>query len=81
MLIKSGVGKIRIIDYDHISLSGLSQHASATRADVGASKVIALRKYFKTIAPWAEVDACVERLQDDSAEHLLSGTVLSPGLD
>ncbi|KAK3820308.1 MAG: hypothetical protein J3Q66DRAFT_439317 [Benniella sp.] len=73
MLIKSGVGKIRIIDYDHISLSGLSQHATATRADVGASKVIALRKYFRTIAPWAEVEACVERLQDDSAEHLLSG--------
>lgn len=73
MLVKSGVGKIRIIDYDHISLSGLNQHATATRADVDSSKVIAMKKYFRMIAPWVEVDACVERFQDDSAEHLLSG--------
>ncbi|KAI8349770.1 hypothetical protein B0O80DRAFT_389719 [Mortierella sp. GBAus27b] len=73
MLIKSGVGKIRIVDYDQISLSGLNQHATATRADLGTPKVIAMKKYFRMIAPWAEVDACDERFQEDCAEHLLSG--------
>ncbi|KAF9985726.1 hypothetical protein BGZ65_010039 [Modicella reniformis] len=73
MLIKSGVGKIRIIDYDQISLSGLNQHATATRADVGTPKVIAMKKYLRMIAPWAEVDICVERLYEDCVERLLSG--------
>ena len=75
MLIKSGVSKIRIIDFDQISLSGLNQLATATRADLGTPKAIAMKKYFRTIAPWAEVDARVERFQADSAEELLSGKV------
>ncbi|KAG0301749.1 hypothetical protein BGZ98_008072, partial [Dissophora globulifera] len=73
MLIKSGVGRIRIIDFDQITLSGLNQHATATRADVGTPKAVAMKKYFKTISPWVEVDVRVERLQGDSIERLLSG--------
>ncbi|KAG0254371.1 hypothetical protein BGZ95_006064, partial [Linnemannia exigua] len=73
MLIKSGVGKIRIIDFDQVSLSGLNQHATASRSDVGTPKAIAMKKAFRTIAPWAYVDARVERLQEDSAASLLSG--------
>ncbi|KAF9539790.1 hypothetical protein EC957_004957 [Mortierella hygrophila] len=73
MLIKSGVGKIRIIDYDQVSLPGLNQHATATRNDVGTPKAIAMKKAFRTIAPWVHVDAKVERLQEDSAAFLLSG--------
>lgn len=73
MLIKSGVGKIRIIDFDQITLSGLNQHATATRNDVGTPKAIAMKKAFRTIAPWVHVEAKVERLQEDSAAFLLSG--------
>ncbi|KAF9926866.1 hypothetical protein FBU30_003626 [Linnemannia zychae] len=73
MLIKSGVGKIRIIDYGQISLTGLNHHAAAARKDVGTPKAIAMKKAFRTIAPWVHVDARVERLQEDSAASLLSG--------
>ncbi|KAF9961232.1 hypothetical protein BGZ72_004373 [Mortierella alpina] len=73
MLIKSGVGKIRIIDFDNVSLSGLNQHATANRTDIGTPKAFAMKKAFRTIAPWVQVDARVERLQEDSAEELLSG--------
>ncbi|KAG0283729.1 hypothetical protein BGZ96_011885 [Linnemannia gamsii] len=73
MLIKSGIGKIRIIDFDQVSLSGLNQHATANRNDVGTPKAIAMKKAFRTIAPWVHVDAKVERLQEDSAAYLLSG--------
>ncbi|KAF8925440.1 hypothetical protein EDD21DRAFT_75599 [Dissophora ornata] len=73
MLIKSGIGRVRIIDYGQITLSGLNQHATASRADIGTSKAIAMKRYFRTIAPWVQVDARVERLQEDSAERLLSG--------
>ncbi|KAF9112837.1 hypothetical protein BGX27_002716 [Mortierella sp. AM989] len=73
MLIKSGVGKIRIIDYDQVTLAELNQHATASREDIGTPKAIAMKRYFRTIAPWVEVDARVECLQGDSAERLLSG--------
>ncbi|KAF9434171.1 hypothetical protein BGZ76_008452 [Entomortierella beljakovae] len=73
MLIKSGIGKIRIIDFDQVTLSELNQLATATRADIGTPKAIAMKKYFRTIAPWVEVDARVECLQYDSAERLLAG--------
>ncbi|KAG0375270.1 hypothetical protein BGX24_009338, partial [Mortierella sp. AD032] len=53
--------------------AGLNQHATASRNDVGTPKAIAMKKAFRTIAPWAHVDARVERLQADSAESLLSG--------
>ncbi|KAG0210912.1 hypothetical protein BGX28_008749 [Mortierella sp. GBA30] len=74
MLIKSGVGKIRIVDYGQVTLSGLNQHATANRMDIGTPKACAMKKAFRTIAPWVQVDARVERLQEDSAEVLLSGS-------
>ncbi|KAF8941867.1 hypothetical protein BGZ47_007088 [Haplosporangium gracile] len=73
MLVRSGVGKIRIIDFDQVSLSSLNRHATAIQADVGTPKVLAMKKAFKSIAPWVEVDARVELFQEDCAEELLSG--------
>ncbi|KAG0292468.1 hypothetical protein BGZ96_004098 [Linnemannia gamsii] len=73
MLIRSGVGKIRIIDFDQVSLSSLNRHATAVQADVGTPKVTAMKKAFQSIAPWVEVDARVELFQEDCAEELLSG--------
>jgi hypothetical protein len=73
MLIKSGVGKVRIIDYGQVELSGLNQHATASRAETGIPKAVAMKNAFRKIAPWAKVEARVERLQEDSAETLLSG--------
>ncbi|KAF9431982.1 hypothetical protein BGZ76_011451 [Entomortierella beljakovae] len=73
MLIRSGVGKVRIIDFDQVSLSSLNRHATAVQGDVGTPKVVSMKKAFKSIAPWVEVDARVELFQKESAEELLSG--------
>ena len=67
------MGKIRIIDFDQVSLSSLNRHATAVQADVGTPKVIAMKKAFRQVAPWVQVDARVELFQEDSAEELLSG--------
>lgn len=67
------MGKIRIIDFDQVSLSSLNRHATAVQADVGTPKVTAMKKVFRSIAPWVEVDARVELFQEDCAEELLSG--------
>jgi len=39
MLLRGGVGRLRLIDFDQVTLSSLNRHAVATRADVGTPKV------------------------------------------
>lgn len=57
MLVRSGVGKIRVIDFDQVSLSSLNRHAVANLRDVGTPKVECLRRHLLQIAPWVEIDA------------------------
>lgn len=59
MLVRSGVGRIRIIDFDQVTLSSLNRHATATLADVGTPKVVAMERYLKQIAPWCQVETVV----------------------
>ncbi len=43
LLLRSGVGRLRLIDFDQVSLSSLNRHALATRADVGMPKATCLK--------------------------------------
>eukprot|EP00271_Cylindrocystis_brebissonii_P007502 TRINITY_DN21073_c0_g1_i1.p1 TRINITY_DN21073_c0_g1~~TRINITY_DN21073_c0_g1_i1.p1 ORF type:complete len:509 (-),score=86.57 TRINITY_DN21073_c0_g1_i1:440-1966(-) len=74
MLLRSGVGRIRIVDFDQVSLSSINRHAVATRADVGTSKAVCLRKHFKRIFPEAEIDARVLMFEPASEEEVLGGS-------
>lgn len=73
MLVRSGVGRIRIIDFDQVSLSSLNRHATATQADVGTPKVFAMKNTFRCIAPWCKVEALKEMFMASKADELLSG--------
>ncbi|PKI82388.1 hypothetical protein MVES1_003471 [Malassezia vespertilionis] len=73
MLLRSGVGHIRIIDFDQVSLSSLNRHACATLADVGRPKVECCAHYFEQVAPWANVEACAELFHAKNAARLLDG--------
>jgi tRNA A37 threonylcarbamoyladenosine dehydratase len=64
MLLRSGVGRLRLIDFDQVTLSSLNRHAVATRADVGTPKALALARHFREIAPEAEVDARVAMYEE-----------------
>ena len=39
MMARAGVGKLRLIDFDQLTLSSLNRHAVGTRDDVGRPKV------------------------------------------
>ena len=58
MLLRSGVRKLRVVDFDQVSLSSLNRHAVATREDVGKPKADVLRKHFAKIFPEAEIEVC-----------------------
>lgn len=73
MLVRSGVQRIRAIDFDQVTLSSLNRHAVATRSDVGTSKVKALKKHLSRIVPQAKVETCTEMYTAKAAERLLGG--------
>ncbi|KAL9047743.1 MAG: hypothetical protein Q9162_007959 [Coniocarpon cinnabarinum] len=55
-LARSGVSRIRLIDFDQVTLSSLNRHAVATLADVGTPKVQCIRKRLEQITPWVQFD-------------------------
>ncbi|KAK2754411.1 hypothetical protein FQN54_007055 [Arachnomyces sp. PD_36] len=71
-LARSGVSKIRLIDFDQVTLSSLNRHAVATLADVGTPKVHCIRKRLEQIAPWVSFDCRNQLFGKDAAEPLLA---------
>ncbi|CAA7266262.1 unnamed protein product [Cyclocybe aegerita] len=73
MLVRSGISKIRLVDFDYVTLSSLNRHATAGLADVGTPKVKCIEKALKQIAKWVEVDSRIELWRKDEGGDLLEG--------
>ncbi|KAK6540819.1 hypothetical protein TWF694_008207 [Orbilia ellipsospora] len=73
MLVRSGIGRIRLIDFDQVTLSSLNRHAVATLEDVGTPKVFAMKKRLEAVAPWVEIEAYQELWTEKDAKRLLDG--------
>ncbi|CAO1635069.1 unnamed protein product [Parajaminaea phylloscopi] len=71
-LIRSGVGHVRLIDFDQVSLSSLNRHAVANLEDVGRPKVVVCQEHFRGIAPWVQIQAWVEIFNESEAPRLFS---------
>ena len=72
MLMRSGVGKLRLVDFDQVSVPSLNRHAVATWADVGTPKVDAVKRFFKAVMPaWGRVSncACIRLLSADGVSN------------
>lgn len=70
-LAKCGVGKLKLVDFDQVTLSTLNRHACAVRIDVGTSKVACMKKYINSLAPWCEVEALQVMFKKDNSEETL----------
>lgn len=71
-LARSGVSRLRLIDFDQVTLSSLNRHAVATLADVGTPKVHCLRRRMEQIAPWVQFDCRNELFRKDVARVQLA---------
>lgn len=71
-LARSGVSKIRLIDFDQVTLSSLNRHALATLADVGTPKVQCIRRRLEQIMPWVQFDCRNELFGAGVADKLLA---------
>lgn len=80
MLVRSGVGAIRIVDFDQVSLSSLNRHAVANLADVGRPKVECLRSHMEKIAPWVDIQTRNQLWNLQGGEDLIFGDNFEPTL-
>lgn len=71
MLVRSGCRRIKVIDFDQVSLSSLNRHSCAQLSDVGTPKVDCLKQHLLRIAPWCEIEAINELWTKENAERLL----------
>ena len=67
------MGKIRVIDFDNVTLSSINRHAFALRRDVGKTKVAVLKEYLLQINPELDLDLRQTFLCKDNMDELLSG--------
>lgn len=71
MLARSGVKRIRIVDFDRVSLSSLNRHSCAVRSDVGVSKVDCLKNYIGKILPHIQIETVEAYVTVENAAELL----------
>ncbi|KAI9811802.1 MAG: hypothetical protein M1832_000696 [Thelocarpon impressellum] len=70
-LARSGVTRIRVIDFDQVTLSSLNRHSVATLADVGTPKVQCVRRRLEQVTPWVQFDCRNELFSKGVAHRLL----------
>lgn len=72
---QSGIAKLRLIDFDQVTLSSLNRHATATRADVGIPKVRSVQQFLHSVVPWVNIDACTDlwNIEAEQSNHWLEG--------
>ncbi|WP_447765985.1 HesA/MoeB/ThiF family protein [Sphingopyxis panaciterrae] len=75
-LAAAGVGRLTIIDHDHVELSNLQRQPLFTDADIGAAKAEVAARAAGRINPHVDIVAVVARLDADNAETLLAGAGL-----
>jgi len=63
-LVRSGVRKLKFIDFDQVTLSSLNRNALAVREDVGIPKVVAMKNRLKQIN--SQLDIEVSRTSIDN---------------
>ena len=74
MLLRAGVGRMRLVDFDQVSLSSLNRHCVAVREDVGTQKAACLEKYFTKIMPEANLECMCAMYCKETEEDILSGS-------
>lgn len=67
------MSKIRLVDFDYVTLSSLNRHATAVLKDVGTPKVGCIERTLKQISAWVEVDSRVEIWRKEDGGRLLEG--------
>lgn len=81
-LAAAGVGRLKLIDDDTVSLSNLQRQIVFRTTDVGESKTERARDVLAEINAHVDIEAAGQRLTEANAEYLLSGaSIVLDGTD
>ena len=70
-LVRSGVGRVIVVDYDRICVTNINRQLHATKATLGKSKVDVMAERLRTINPDAVIDARSEFYRAETSANLL----------
>lgn len=72
MLARSGIGRLRLIDFDRVELSNLNRQVYDIR-HLGQKKTEALARRLRELNPYIELETCDIRVTEENALELLRG--------
>jgi len=72
-LTAAGVGRIRVIDHDRVSLSNLNRQVLHWEEDIGNQKVDSVRTKLRSLNPGVEIEAIAETITEDNVSRLVDG--------
>ena len=70
-LLRSGIKKIRVIDYDTVSLSSINRHAFALRNDVGKLKTRLIKEYSKKLNPNITIEVIEDAFLEENFDNYI----------
>ncbi len=70
-LVRSGVGRVIVVDYDRICVTNVNRQLHATKTTLGKSKVDVMAERLRTINPDAVIDARSEFYRAETSAKLL----------
>jgi adenylyltransferase/sulfurtransferase len=78
----AGVGHIKLVDYDTVSLSNLNRQILYTEDNIGQLKVLAAAEVIKHMNPYIEVSAIPDRITGTNVREIIRGaTVVVDAMD
>ena len=72
-LTAAGIGHIRLVDYDVVSLSNLNRQVIHSTPRIGEKKTISAKKFLHDLNPEVDIDAINEKLTTSNALKLMEG--------
>lgn len=72
-LVRSGVGRLRIVDFDDVCVTNTNRQLHAMRGTIGRPKVDLMAERLRLINPKAEIEAVKMFYQEECSEELLAG--------
>ena len=70
-LVSMGVGKIKIVDFDIVSLSNLHRQVLHTTKDIGKAKVISAKEKLELLNPNVQIEIINEKLEASNAHDIV----------
>ena len=72
LLVRAGVGKVKLVDFDKVSASNINRQVVAFVDTIGRSKVEVLKEILLRINPDLQIEIIDEKLMPENVENIIS---------